>query len=83
MHVEVKLFIREDCPECPAAMRACEGISNLSVYDLSDMHGIMEASTFGVQMTPSVVVVDSSGREVAAWRGEAPDAADIRAVLAN
>lgn len=81
--MEVKLFIREDCPQCPEAMRACEGIANLSVYDLSDMRGIVEATTFGVQLTPSVLVVDSSGREVAAWRGTAPEAADIRAVLAN
>lgn len=81
--MEVKLFIRDDCPECPAAMRACEGIANLSVYDLSDLHGIVEASSLGVQATPSVVVIDSAGREVAAWRGEAPDASAIRAVLAN
>lgn len=81
--MEVKLFIREDCPECPAAMRACEGIANLSVYDLSDLHGIAEASSLGIQATPSVVVVDSAGREVAGWRGEAPDASAIRAVLAN
>lgn len=81
--MEVKLFIREDCPGCPAAARACEGIANLSVYDLSEMHGMVEASSLGVQVTPSVVVVDSAGREVAAWRGEAPDASDLRAVLAN
>ena len=81
--MEVKLFIREDCPECPAAMRACEGISNLSVYDLSDLQGIVEASSLGIRLTPSVIVVDSSGREVAAWRGEAPDPSEIRAVLAN
>ncbi|MRR11321.1 hypothetical protein EG835_02285 [bacterium] len=81
--MEVKLFIREDCPECPAAMRACEGIANLSVYDLSDLQGIVEASSLGVQVTPSVVVVDSAGREVASWRGETPDPSEIRAVLAN
>lgn len=81
--MEVKLFIREDCPECPAAIRACEGLVNVSVYDLSEMHGMVEASSLGVQQTPSVVVVDSAGHEVAGWRGEAPEAADIRAVLAN
>ncbi|MHB1323137.1 MAG: hypothetical protein ACYC6J_00370 [Coriobacteriia bacterium] len=81
--MEVKLFIREDCPECPAAMRACEGIANLSVYDLSDLQGLVEASSLGVRNTPSVVVVDSAGREVAGWRGEAPAAAELRAILAN
>lgn len=81
--MEVKLFIREDCPECPAARRACEGITNLSVYDVGDMMGFAEASTLGVRDIPSIVVVDSSGREVAGWRGETPDPAAIRAVLSN
>lgn len=81
--MEVKLFIREDCPECPAARAACEGITNLTVYDVGDIRGIAEASLLRVASVPSVVVVDSSGREVAAWRGATPDASDLRAVLAN
>lgn len=81
--MEVKLFIREDCPQCPEARQACEGIANLSVYDLGDMRGIAEASLLGVAMAPSIVVVDSSGREVAAWRGITPDPSDLRAILAN
>lgn len=81
--MEVKLFVREDCPRCPAAREACEGISNLMVYDLNDMRGIAEASLLGVATAPSIVVVDSSGREVAGWRGTTPDPSDLRAVLAN
>lgn len=81
--MEVKLFIRDDCPECPAARAACEGISNLSVYDVGDLRGIAEASLLGVASVPTIVVVDSSGREVAAWRGTTPDPSDLRAVLAN
>lgn len=81
--MEVKLFIRDDCPACPAAVRACDGIAELSVYDLTDPTGFAEASALRVDSTPSVLVVDSSGREVAAWRGEAPDASAIRAVLAH
>ena len=81
--MEVKLFIRDDCPECPAARAACEGISNLSVYDVGDLRAIAEASLLGVASVPTIVVVDSSGREVAAWRGTTPDPSDLRAVLAN
>lgn len=81
--MEVKLFVREDCPECPAARRACEGIANLSIYDLADMHGITEAMALGVASAPSIVVVDSAGREIAGWRGTTPDPSDLRAVLAN
>ncbi len=81
--MEVKLFVRDDCPACPAARRACEGIADLSVYDLSDLEGLAVASALGVKNTPSVVVVDSAGREIAGWRGITPDPAEIRAVLAN
>jgi len=81
--MEVKLFVREDCPACPAARRACDGIANLSVYDLTDMRGIAEATLLGVEAAPSILVVDSSGREVAGWRGITPDPSDLRAVLAN
>lgn len=81
--MEVKVFIREDCPGCPAALRACDGVTELSVYDLTDPLGFAEASALRIDTTPSVLIVDSSGREVAAWRGEAPAASDIRAVLAH
>ncbi|MRS12417.1 MAG: hypothetical protein EG823_05010 [Actinobacteria bacterium] len=81
--MEVKLFVREDCPECPAARRACEGIANLAIYDIGELQGIAEASALGIVNVPSVVIVDSSGREVAGWRGTAPDPSDLRAVLAN
>lgn len=81
--VEVKLFVREDRPGCSAARRACNGFANLSIYDLSEPSGFAAASALNVHEAPSVVVVDSSGSEVAAWRGAAPDASDIRAILAN
>ncbi|MDY0340913.1 MAG: hypothetical protein RBS17_06845 [Coriobacteriia bacterium] len=81
--MEVKLFIRDDCPACPAALRACDGIAGVTVYDLTEPSGFAEASALHVSAAPTVLVVDSSGREVAAWRGEAPAASDIRAALAH
>jgi hypothetical protein len=81
--MEVKLFVRHDCPACAAAAHVCEGLTNLSVYDLGELDGIAAASSHAVLSTPSIVVVDSAGHEVAGWRGETPDPADLRAVLAN
>lgn len=83
MQVEVKLFVKDDCPGCSEAFRAVEGISALLVYNLGDMMGLAEASVWGVDLTPSVIVVDSAGREVAGWRGEAPEPSQLRAILAN
>ena len=81
--MEVRLFVRHDCPTCAQAAHACEGLTNLSIHDLGDIDGIAAASPYAVSSAPSIVVVDSSGREIAAWRGLAPDPADLRAVLAN
>ncbi|MDO9556933.1 MAG: thioredoxin family protein [Coriobacteriia bacterium] len=81
--MEVKLFVKEDCPRCPAAKRAVEGLQNVSVYDVDSIDGLAEASFHGVLSTPSILVLDSSGHEVAAWRGEAPDPAALYTVLAN
>lgn len=81
--MEVKLFVKEDCPRCPAAKRACEGIDHLRIYDVDSIEGLAEASFHGVMATPSVIVVDSNGREVAAWRGVAPDPSELRAVLVH
>ncbi|MBC7266304.1 MAG: thioredoxin family protein [Anaerosomatales bacterium] len=81
--MEVKLFVKEDCPRCPAAKRACEGIDHLRIYDVDSIDGLAEASFHGVLATPTIIVVDSSGREVAAWRGVAPEPSELHAVLAN
>jgi hypothetical protein len=81
--MEVKVFVRDDCPRCPAALEACRGITALQVYDLDDARGLVEASQWSVSAVPAVLVVDSTGREVAGWRGEAPDAATLRRVLAH
>lgn len=81
--MEVKLFIKEDCPRCPAAKRACEGVQNVQVFDVASIDGLAEASFYSVLATPSVLVLDSSGKEIAAWRGEAPDASAIHRLMAN
>lgn len=81
--MEVKLFIKEDCPRCPAAKRACEGVQNVQIFDVTSIDGLAEASFYNVLATPSVLVLDSSGKEIAAWRGEAPDASAIHRLMAN
>ncbi|HEY3318713.1 MAG TPA: thioredoxin family protein [Coriobacteriia bacterium] len=68
----IKLFVKDDCPRCPAAKRACEGI-DVEVYDVGQIDGLAEASFYGVLATPSVLVLDSLGHEIVSWRGAVPD----------
>jgi len=74
----IKLFVRQDCPRCPAAKKSVEGLESVEVYDVDGLEGLTEASFYGVLSTPSVIVVDADGHEVAGWRGEAPERVRLR-----
>lgn len=80
--MRVKLFVKQDCPRCPEAKYACEGL-DVEVYDLSEVDGLAEAAFHSVLATPTVLVVDSSGSEIAAWRGQAPQRSALRAAVAQ
>jgi hypothetical protein len=69
----IKLFVKRDCPRCPAAKRACEGIDGIQIYDVGQMDGLAEASFYGILATPSVLVLDVDGKEIVSWRGAVPD----------
>jgi hypothetical protein len=71
----IKLFVKEDCPRCPAAKHACAGIAGIEVYDVGEIDGLAEASFYGILATPSVLVLDGTGHEVVSWRGAVPDRA--------
>lgn len=79
----IKLFVKDDCPRCPAAKHACADLDGVQVYDVGDMDGLAEAAFHGVMATPTVLVLDTAGKELAAWRGEAPGRADLRAIVAQ
>ena len=81
--MNVKLFVKSNCPRCPAAKRACEGLQPLEVFDIDEIDGLAEAAFYSVLSTPSIVVVDAKGSEVASWRGEVPDRRAIDSLLAN
>ena len=74
----IKLFVKDDCPRCPAAKKACEGIAGVEVFNVDEIDGLAEAHFYGVLSTPSVLVIGDDGREVAGWRGEAPEKARLR-----
>ena len=79
--MNIKLFIKDDCPRCPAAKRACEGIDALEVWDVASIDGLAEAAFYGILATPTVLVVDTAGAEIASWRGEAPERSALTAYL--
>ena len=80
--MNVKLFVKDHCPRCPAAKRVCEGLDTVEVYDVASVDGLAEASFYGVLATPTLLVVDTHGREVASWRGDPPRREALMEVLA-
>lgn len=81
--MEIMLFVKDDCPKCPAAMKALEDFDGVIVYNIDEMNGFAEASLHSVLATPSVLVLDSGGKEVGGWRGEIPSASDVRNLVAQ
>lgn len=80
--MQIKLFVKDNCPRCPAAKRACDGL-DVEVYDVGDMDGLAEAAFHGVLATPTVLVLDTNGNEIAGWRGEAPESSALRQLVAQ
>ncbi len=81
--MHVKLFVKDDCPRCPAAKHALRDFDAVQVFDVGEIDGLAEASFHGILATPSTLIVDSAGVEVEGWRGEVPDPARIRELLAQ
>jgi hypothetical protein len=79
----IKLFVSDSCPKCPAAKTACEDVSGVHTFDIGDMDGLAEAAYHGVLATPTVLVLDADGREIASWRGEVPPSGDLVRLTAN
>ncbi len=79
----VKLFVKADCPRCPAAKHACEGLDSLEIFDVGSVEGLAEASYHSVLATPTILVLDNGGAELAAWRGNPPTRTALHAVLAG
>jgi len=81
--LNVKLFVKDDCPRCPAAKQALDGLEGLMVYNVDEIDGLAEASYYSILATPSALVVDSDGNEIESWRGVVPDRVAIRNLLAQ
>lgn len=73
----VKFFTKESCPNCPPAKEVANELLKRGVivqqFDVDSVEGRAEAMFYDVMGTPSTVVVDERGNELASWRGKPPD----------
>ena len=77
----LKVFVKQDCPNCPAAKNMADEFPETEVYDIEQAEGLAEAAFYSVLCTPSIIIVDDQGREVRAWRCTVPTSKDIAACI--
>jgi thioredoxin-related protein len=73
----IKFFWKQDCPKCPSAKQAISAFDEVEYYNLDESLGLAEAAFYSVMSTPSVVISDPDGEEVATFRGEMPAKEEI------
>jgi glutaredoxin len=77
----LKVFVKQDCPNCPAAKNMADKFPETEVYDIEQAEGLAEAAYYSVQCTPSIIIVDDKGQEIRAWRCTVPSPKDIAACI--
>ncbi len=75
--MELKVFISENCPSCPAAKELALRYPFSKLYRLEESEGLAEAAFHNVLCTPSFLLVDEEDRILKAWRCHIPKPAEI------
>ena len=56
--MQLKVFVKEDCPNCPAAKEVANQFPFSRLFDMDEAEGLAEAAFHSVLCTPSMVLVD-------------------------
>jgi hypothetical protein len=73
----LKVFVKEDCPNCPAAKEVANQFPFSRLFDLDEAEGLAEAAFHSVLCTPSMVLVDDEDMVVQSWRCHVPRPTEI------
>lgn len=80
----LKIFWQKNCPNCPPAKelgKKLEKEIKVELHDVETVDGLAEAAYFNVLSTPTLILVDEEGKEIASWRGRVPKEEEIRKFL--
>lgn len=73
----LKVFVKNDCPNCPAAKEVASQFPFSKYFNMDEAEGLAEAAYHSVLCTPSMVLVDDEGSIVQSWRCHVPRPSDI------
>lgn len=73
----LKVFLKEDCPNCPAAREVASQFPFSRLYNVDDSEGLAEAAFHSVLCTPSMILVDDEDHVIQSWRCHVPRPSEI------
>lgn len=73
----LKVFVKKNCPNCPAAKEVANQFKFSRLYDMDDSEGLAEAAFHSVLCTPSMVLVDEHDGVIQSWRCHVPRPSEI------
>lgn len=76
--MKIKLFWKENCPQCPPAKALVSDFEGVELYNIEETDGMAEAAFYNIMATPSILIIDEKGGEVNSWRGTVPSVQEIR-----
>ncbi len=79
--LKLKVFLKKDCPNCPKGKEIAKELEeelDVQYCDVDTVDGLSEACMYQVMSTPSLIIVDEKGEEVASWKGILPEIDYIR-----
>ena len=86
----VKIFLKDDCPKCPAAKRLYDDLvrtdgrtfsAAIEKHNVGQMEGLAEAAMYMVMTTPTVILLDGDENVVAEWRQDVPSVDRIGTIV--
>lgn len=80
--MKVKIFWQPSCPTCPQAKelgaKLEEQGKEVGYYNIKDPEGLSEGVMYDVMATPSIIITDDSGNEIAGFRSAIPKIEEIQ-----
>ena len=73
----LKVFVKDDCPNCPAAKEVANQFPFSRLFNLDEAEGLAEAAFHSVLCTPSMVLVDDQEMVIQSWRCHVPRPTEI------
>jgi hypothetical protein len=78
--MELKVFIKTSCPNCPAAKEVARQFPFSKIYNLDTADGLAEAAFHSVLCTPSIILTEDN-TVIKSWRCLVPRPNEIHLAI--